>query len=257
MWRRLLRLSLLVSFIISLGAAAALAQETTPEAEMLNLRLTRDFGYGGPGGDIEGTFSYRVDGPAGLVRVEFLLDGAVIGEDSEPPFRLQFNTRTYALGQHTLSAVGYTSDGQILRSAVLTRNFVDPGEASEFLKKLLLPLGAILVFALLVPAALTIASERRNPTPLGAPRKYGLSGGTICPNCSRPYSRHFWGLNTGTSKFDRCPHCGKWRVARRYTLEELRAAEQAEIEQSKATMPPMSTEEKLRRQLEESRFDDA
>ncbi len=256
MWKRLLGVSLFVGMIISLGAAAAWAQEATPVPEGLDLGLSRDFGYGGFGGDIEGTFSYRVDGPDALVRVEFLLDGEVIGEDTEPPFRLQFRTGTYALGQHTLSAVGYTSDGQTLQSVTLTRNFVDPGESTEFLKRMLLPLGVIIFLAVVLPAVISITSERRNPTPMGAPRKYGLSGGTICPNCGRPYSRHFWGLNVGAGKFDRCPHCGKWRMVRRHSLEALRAAEQAELEQEKGTVTPLSEEEKLRRQLEESRFDD-
>ncbi len=256
MWKRLLGVSLLVSMIVALGTAVAAAQEATPATETFDLGLSRDFGYGGFGGDIEGTFSYRVDGPDTLVRVEFLLDGEVMGEDTEPPFRLQFHTGTYALGQHTLSAVGYTSDGQALQSRTITRNFVDPGESTEFLKRMLLPLAIIIVIAVVIPAVIGITSERRNPTPLGAPRKYGLSGGTICPNCGRPYSRHFWGLNLGASKFDRCPHCGKWRLVRRHSLEALRAAEQAEIEQSKATLPPLSEEEKLRRQLEDSRYDD-
>lgn len=256
MWKRLLGASLLVSMIVALGTSAVSAQEATPATETLDLGLSRDFGYGGFGGDIEGTFSYRVEGPETLMRVEFLLDGEVIGEDSEPPFRLQFRTGTYALGQHTLSAVGYTSDGQTLQSASLTRNFVDPGESTEFLKRMLIPLGVIIVLAVVLPAVIGIASERRNPTPMGAPRKYGLSGGTICPNCGRPYSRHFWGLNLGTSTFDRCPHCGKWRVVRRHSLEELRAAEQAELKQEQATLAPLSEEEKLRRQLEDSRFND-
>lgn len=256
MWKRLLWVSLLVSIMIGLGTAVAVAQEATSEPESLDLGLSRDFGYGGLGGDIEGTFSYRVDGPATLVRVEFLLDGEVMGEDTEPPFRLQFHTGTYALGQHTLSAVGYTSDGQALQSRTITRNFVDPGESTEFLKRMLLPLVIIIVIAVVIPAVIGITSERRNPTPLGAPRKYGLSGGTICPNCGRPYSRHFWGLNVGAGKFDRCPHCGKWRMVRRHSLEALRAAEQAELEQEKGTVTPLSEEEKLRRQLEESRFDD-
>ncbi|GAB4155331.1 MAG: hypothetical protein Fur0021_22590 [Candidatus Promineifilaceae bacterium] len=256
MRKRFLWASLLAIFIVSLGADRTAAQNATPGPVGLTLRLSRDFGYGGLGGDIEGTFSYRVDGPDALVRVEFLLDGEVIGEDTEPPFRLQFHTRTYPLGQHTLSAVGYTSDGQTLQSATLTRNFVDPGESTEFLKRMLLPLGIIIFLAVVLPAIISIASERRNPTPMGAPRKYGLSGGTICPNCGRPYSRHFWGLNVGAGKFDRCPHCGKWRMVRRYSLEALRAAEQAELKQEEATLTPLSEEEKLRRQLEESRFDD-
>lgn len=253
MWKRLPLVTLLTLVLVISGVTAAAAQD----GEALSFRLSRDFGYGGFGGEIQGTFSYRVDGPATLARVEFLLDGQVIGEDSESPFRFQFHTGTYALGQHSLSATGYTSDGQILQSETLVRNFVEAGAASDFLARFLVPIGALIAVAVLVPTIISIISERRNPTPLGAARKYGLAGGTICPNCDRPYSRHIWGLNVGAGKFDRCPHCGKWRVVRRRRPEDLRAAEQAELKQDEATLPPLSEEEKLRRQLDASRFDDA
>jgi len=100
-------------------------------------------------------------------------------------------------------------------------------------------------------------NERKNPAPLGAPRSYGLSGGTICPNCGRPYSRHIWAPNVVIGKFDRCPHCGKWRVVQRLSTATLRAAEQAELEGSEPSLPetPLSEEEKLRRLLDDSRFE--
>ena len=67
----------------------ARAQETPAP---LDLRLTRDWGYGGTNGEIQGTFSLRVKGPADVVRVAFIVDGAVVNTDTEPPFRYQFNT---------------------------------------------------------------------------------------------------------------------------------------------------------------------
>ncbi len=80
------------------------------QEEGLTLRLRRDFGSA-VGVQIRGTFSYHVTGPANLERVVFLLDGEPIGEDREPPFRLQFRTESYETGLRTLSAVGYTSRG--------------------------------------------------------------------------------------------------------------------------------------------------
>ena len=252
MWKRLLWTALCVTAWVLAGVHTAAAQQE----EGLKLRLSRDFGYGGFNGEIEGTFSYRVTGPDNLARVEFLLDGEVIGEAGESPFRFQFRTGTYTLGQHTLSAVGYTNDGQTLQSESITRTFVEPGAAGDFLAKFLTPLVIIVVLAVVIPVVVSIVSERRHPTPLGAPRKYGLAGGTICPDCGRPYSRHIWGLNVGAGKYDRCPHCGKWRLVRRRGLEELRAAEKAELAQEEATIAPLSPEEKLRRELEDSRIDD-
>jgi hypothetical protein len=52
----------------------------------LELRLSRDNGYGF-GNEMQGKFSYRVNGPDNLVRVEYLMDGEVIAESTSEPFR--------------------------------------------------------------------------------------------------------------------------------------------------------------------------
>ncbi len=242
---------LALGFLLCAAAAPLFAQE-----DELTLRLSRDFGYGGLGGDIQGTFSYRVEGPADLVRVEFLLDEQVVGEDTEPPFRFQFTTDTYALGAHTLRAVGYTAAGDVLESASVTRNFVDPGSSWEAAGRFVLPLLAIVLLAVLLPAAVAMVQERRHPTPPGAPRKYGMAGGAICPRCGRPYGRHFWAPNLVAGKLDRCPHCGKWAIVGRQSAAALRAAEQAELQEGDPDLPePLSPEEKFRQQLDDSRFD--
>src|SRR6185436_10633364 len=91
------------------------------------------------------------------------------------------------------------------------------------------------------------------PLPPGTPRRYGLMGGAICPKCGRPFTRHWWGLNAGLSKFDRCDNCGRWSLVRAAPLEKLRAAEAAEVGHA-AVAPALSPEEKLRRQLDDSKF---
>ena len=55
---------------------------------LLTLSLSRDWGYGGLNGDIEGLFSMHVSGPAGLARVEFYIDEIKIGQVSQAPFNL-------------------------------------------------------------------------------------------------------------------------------------------------------------------------
>jgi hypothetical protein len=62
----------------------------------------------------------------------------------------------------------------------------------------------------------------------------------------------------GTHKFDRCPYCGKWSLVRRASKEELEAAELTEIEaaQAGAYKPDISPEDELRRELEDSRYED-
>src|SRR2546422_242225 len=111
-----------------------------------------------------------------------------------------------------------------------------------------------------VAAASTVLDIRRgrlSPTPLGAARRYGILGGAICPKCGRPFSRHWWAPNAVSGKLDRCPHCGRWSVVRALPLDQLRAAEAAELQAAQPTHPASepSAEEKLRRQLDESRFD--
>jgi hypothetical protein len=62
------------------------------------------------------------------------------------------------------------------------------------------------------------------------------------------------GLNLVTRKLERCPYCGKWSLVSRASREALAAAEAAEAEASKPAIPEPSPEEKLRQQLEESRY---
>jgi hypothetical protein len=94
--------------------------------------------------------------------------------------------------------------------------------------------------------------------PLGAPRNYGVAGGTVCPKCKRPFSRNLLSPNLVIGKLERCPHCGKWSLARRASTAQLAAAEAAELEMASEGehAPSLSEEERLRRDLEDSRYDD-
>ena len=111
-------ISLVLSMLIYLSAHAQ-------DEDGLNLRLNRDFGYGGMGNDIQGLFSLEIrNPPANLKRVEFTIDGGLLAEDGEPPFKIQFSTDSYPIGEHDLAAIGYTSDNQILHSQTYTMDFV-------------------------------------------------------------------------------------------------------------------------------------
>lgn len=229
------------------------------ESEELELSLNRDLGYGGLNGDIQGRFSMIVQGPADLQRVVFFIDDQPIGEDSEPPFRLQFNTDNYELGRHTLSATGYTADGRELHSRAFQRNFVAASEGWRSGLRVGGLIAAAAAVAMTIAGLLTsLASRNKGSTPLGAPRDYGVFGGAICPKCGRPFALHIWKLNLVAGALDRCPHCGRWSLVRRAHPAALRAAEEAELEQAAAEEPPsiVSEEERLRRLLDESRFDD-
>jgi hypothetical protein len=252
---RRIRIALLLAIVACLLAVGtALAQ--TGE---LTLGLSRDWGYGGFGNDIQGLFSMKVSGPDTLVKVEFYIDETRIGEVTEAPFRLQFSTDDYPLGEHTLYALGTTSDGAILRSNELVQVFVPASEGGQAAIKIILPVLVVVGVAMLLAALLPVLTSRSKVSQLdlGAERKYGIGGGAICPKCQRPFSIPFLGMNLGFSKFTRCPYCGKWSMVRPQSLAALRKAEQAELEWAKSDVAsPASEDEKLRKEVDDSRFQD-
>ena len=242
----LVALMLLIPLVMTGGV---LAQSDDEPA--LTLRLRRDFGYG-LGSQMQGRFSYRVSGPDDLVRVEFLLDGRVIGEDTESPFRLNFQTGNYDLGQHTMSAIGFSAAGEELRSNSITREFVA---------------GNSVIWIVLVVIGLAVGFQvfrffftRQRSGSKGGQRGYGYLGGTVCPNCGRPYSIHWWSLRFVGNRLDRCPHCGKIAVIQRASPDALNAAEAFEREMDGGDTKPMvkglSEKERIHRHLDDSRYED-
>jgi hypothetical protein len=238
--------SLLTSLIL---VPAAFAQST-----LLTLSLSRDFGYGGFNGDIQGLFSMHVTGPASLTRVDFFLDSTQIGESSQAPFDFQFSTDVYPLGAHALYAIGYTADGQVLRSETISAKFVPASEGTKAAVWIVIPLLVILVGAVLLAIVLPgLLGRKQAGLEPGAPRAYTL-GGAICPKCQRPFGLHLYGMNLAVGKLDRCPYCGRWSFVRRAGLNELHSAEQAELERSKGQVVEVSGDEKLKKDLDDSKY---
>jgi|SRR5579859_2580035 len=229
------------------------------QSDTLQLTVRRNFGYGG-GDQIQGSFRMAASGPADLARVTFKVDDQVVATVTAAPFQVDFVTDTYSLGWHNLTAEGQTASGQTLTSAPRRFEFVSAAEGWAAAGRIIVPIFGVLVLVGIGVAIFTLADTRRgrkSPTPLGAARHYGLMGGAICPKCGRPFSRHWWAPNAGIGKLDRCPHCGRWSVVRAVPLDQLRAAEAAELQTAQAAnlVPELSAEEKLRRQLDDSRYD--
>jgi hypothetical protein len=227
----------------------------------ITLKLSKDFGYAWAG-DIQGTFSMKVTGPDNLARVEFLIDSEWIGEDSLSPFRYQFSTGNYVLGPHTLSAVGYLEDGRRLNSNQVNVNFVTSDEGWTATGKLVIPiLGVVfgvMLLSFLVPWLMS-RGKPKDDVPLGVPRNYGVAGGAICSRCKRPFSRHLLAPNMIFGKLERCPHCGKFGIAPLATSTQLADAEAAELEMSTygGQTPNISEEERLLRDIDDSRYEDS
>ncbi len=213
--------------------------------ESLSIRFRRNFGYS-LGGQMQGRYTIRVEGPEDLVRVAFLLDGQVIGEDTEAPFSLAFNTGDYAEGIHRFSALGYKANGEELQSETISRQIVAGSGV------------AIAVIALVAVVTLfrlaSYALARRSGSKRGA---YGLLGGAVCSNCGQAFGIHGWSLRLGIGRLDRCPHCKKWQMVNRASEDALAAAEEDHRagEYTRGTVDAEDEEEALRRRLEESRYD--
>ncbi len=239
---------LTIGLLFLLLPAAASAQE----APDLSLSLLRNFGSS-LGGSIQGTFTYRVNGPDDLVQVTFLLDGERIGEDDEAPFRWRFNTDNFPLGTHTMSAMGVTVDGRTLQSNTLQRQFISGGESNQLLFWIIIPIIVLAVGGRLFSS--WIANRGNGKT--GQPAINGPFGGTLCPKCGRPFAMHIWGLNVVAGKYDRCPHCGKWSLVRRVHPDILAGTVEAFADDEKQdTPPPDDDPQSLSKRLDESRFDD-
>ncbi len=244
------------SLLLALITAILLFGSIFAQTETLTLRLSRDFGYGGFNGDIQGLFSMKVTGPADLARVDFYIDDFMIGEITKPPFNLQFSTDSYSLGVHQLSAVGYSSSDQKFLSNTITSNFVTPQSSMKFI----LPILGVVLLAVLVAALgpLLVGRRKHGSIPLGTERNYGITGGSICPKCNRPFELPMMALNLGFSKGVVCPNCGKWIFAKRESIEKLRQAEKAELlmGQPGEKVVGETEAERLRKEIEESKYKD-
>jgi hypothetical protein len=262
------RSTLVLSFIImaSLGIVFFSGWvNTSPvqaQSESYRLNVQRSFGFSGSG-MIRGTFKSSVIGPLENIQsVTYLIDGQPMSEVMQSPFSLSWRTGDYPLGPHELSAAIKTKDGRTVTTDVRQVKFASPEDESAATQRIIFPmLGGVLALILIIIGAQVLLMRNKPGVklPLGAERKYGLSGGTICPRCQRPYALHWWAINVGLgSKFDRCDFCGKWARVRPLSRAKLEAAERAELADAQPETPVngKTEEEKLKEMLDNSRFTD-
>ena len=242
--------AILITILVSLTFMSVVSAQS----EELNLTLSRDFGSAGFNGDIQGTFSVKASGPANLKRVQFFLDETLLGEDTEAPFAIQFVTDNYPTGAHIFSAVGYTADGKQLKSQTISALFVSKEEGTTAALKMIVPILAVVFGAMAITAIPTMINVRKGKKlPAGATRSYTFGGG-ICPKCKRPFGFQLFGLNMIVGKLTPCPHCGKWSIVKRASMSDLHVAELAELDTEKEQISEASEEENLRKELDDSRY---
>ncbi len=247
---------LLVALMLALSAFPVFAQQ-----EEFRLGITRLFGYSS-GDEINGSMKLYIIGTATNIKsVEYFIDGKSIGTGAAPSFDLSFQTDAFPVGYHDLSATVQTQDGRSVVVASRKFNFVSTQAGLASAGKFILPVLGIILLILVVGVGSQVLFFRKKfaNMPPGTPRNYGFRGGTICPRCKRPYPLHWWALNAGIrTKFDRCDFCGKWAVVGPKPVEELRAAEQRELESSEGALPQMekTEDEKLREMIDKSKYSD-
>jgi len=236
------------------GLALMLAGSAWAQEGDIRLSLRKDWGFS-LGGQIQGLFTLSVTGGQDITSVSFELDSNELAAVAQPPFTLQFSTDKYPGGRHTFSALGRTSDGREFKSNIINVEFVSAESGWRTTQRIMIPLLAVvgLVIILTTAGQLVLGRGQRHLEP-GTPRNYGIRGGAICPKCGRPFALSFFSLNLVARKLERCPYCGKWSLVRPASREALAAAEAAEFEASRPAVPEPSPEEKLRRQIEESRY---
>jgi hypothetical protein len=239
--------------MVLLLTTQALAKDESPE---ITLTLTRDFGYGGFSGDIQGTFSMKATGPDELVEVRFFIDDLLIGTDIEEPFQIQFHTDGYEPGVHTLYATGFLADGTEVRSNEFVREFLSGDKALETTLDIIVPLLAIIIVISVIGVVGPMLIRKKGKQ--FAIGEYSAAGGAVCPRCGFPYSRHILSMNMFFGKLERCPHCGKLAIVRRANPDELAAAEERLRADQEEGVKDISRDEdeSLRRALDDSRFDD-
>jgi hypothetical protein len=243
-----------VAILITILLSLAIISAASAQGEELTLGLSKDFGSGGFNGDIQGTFTVKASGPVNLERVQFFLDDTLLGEDPESPFAIQFITDNYPTGAHVFTAVGFTTDGKEIGSKTISAVFVSKEEGSAASLKMIVPILAVVFGAMVISAITSMVNMRKGKKlPAGAARSYSFGGG-ICPKCKRPFGFQLLGIHMFGRKLTPCPHCGKWSVVKRATMSELHAAELAELDTEKAQIHEASDEEKLRKELDDSRY---
>ncbi len=250
-------LLLLLLFVLPTGALLA-------AEEGFQISMSRDFGYGGFGNQIQGLFSLKVNGDEVFEKVVFMMDEIVLGEDDEAPYKIQFSTDDYEPGEHEYWARGIQADGSEVNSNRITALVLSKEETRNSMQKIFgVVIGGIALTAFLSVFLTNRISKRANKSQTfeanGIPSGFTARGGSICPKCGEPFSFHWWKMNLLTHKLDRCPNCGKWVLAKSMSYSMLESVVLAAKKEGKGEEKVVSEKQEtdeLRRKLDDSKFMD-
>lgn len=223
----------LIVLTFCLGLILVVTQIGYAQDDSYTVHVRKDFGYG-MGTDIQGTFSISLLGDeADVSSATFYIDESVLGNVTEKPFSIQFKTNHFEPGAHRLYAEITLNNGNTIRTDAVQYNFLSQKEANQQIRDVLIWIGGAILGSMLIVSivqSIFINKDGKSVHQPGTPRNYGFMGGTICPKCGRPFSRHIWGINLVVGRLDRCDNCGKWVMTTRATPKALSLAEEAEME---------------------------
>jgi hypothetical protein len=251
----------LSTFLISFLILFSLVIKVQAQANELTIKFSRDFGYSAIGSNrIQGLFSISASSTQKLEKVTYFLDNEKLGEVNEEPYKLQFNTDDFRVGQHSIYAEGIAVSGEIIKSKEVTFTFISSKESRSETLKLIGPiLGLALVVALLSALVPALRRKKKGTLPMGTQRNYGAAGGAICKKCNRPFERHVMSPNLILGKLEMCPHCGKWGIYRTLPIDVLRDAENEELalnDSSDSSVEGSDADELIKKELDDSRFEE-
>jgi len=111
-----------VTVNVSNGAAPPASDSTPPSVSIASPT----------GGNVDGIVTVAVNAVdnVGVARVDLKVNGGVVATTTTSPYRLSWDTSSYANGAATLTAVAYDAAGNVATSAAVTVNVAHPPPTS-------------------------------------------------------------------------------------------------------------------------------
>jgi len=254
-----MKIKTIIVLFLTLCLSIASTLAVNAQDSDFQIRVRKDFGYN-MGSNIQGRFTISLIGDEKAINsVNFYVDDVLVQRLETEPYRYQFQTDEFDPGMHRIYAEIELNDGGKQMTSYAQYNFLSRSEANRQMRTVLLVIGGVVVGSLLLVALiqhLIIKKSGESPRQAGAPRNYGILGGTICKKCGRPFPRHIWGFNLVVGRLDRCDNCGKWTMTVRATPKALRLAEEAELESAAADSQGFELEKDEKDLLEETKYFD-
>jgi len=252
MIKKLYRTFVLLVLFAFTFSAIVYAQE---EEHQIDLGLSRTNGYGGFNGEIQGSFTISASIDADLQSVIFYYNDFVLGEDTEAPFKLNFNTNIIDPGPVDFSAVGILANDIVVMSNILQRTVLSDEDVKDSMLGMLGPILAVVAIVVVGGFLLQIRSGKKGDA--FTPGKYSPAGGAVCRKCEMPFSRSVFSPNLLVGKLVTCPHCGKISVLPRASAASLAEAEDRYMDSLTGDQKQSEEngEDKLQKMIDDSQFD--